>query len=117
LTDGKGADTVILAVGASSANQQAMDMIKQREAKISFFAAGYPEPEFKIGSNAIHYKKIELTGMFGANASDFQDAADMLNCKAVNMQPLLEKSFPLKEIQKAYELATQPGMYRVTVTL
>lgn len=117
LTDGKGADAVILAVGASAANQQALEMIKSREAKISFFAAGYPAPELKIGSNDIHYKKLEMIGMFGANAADFQGAADMLNCKAVNTQPLMEKSFPLKDIQKAYELATQPGMYRVTVTL
>jgi hypothetical protein len=33
------------------------------------------------------------------------------------MQPLLEDSFLLSEIQKAYELASQPGTYRVTVTL
>ncbi len=117
LTNGKGADTVILAVGASSVNQQALEMAKPSEARISFFAAGYPEPELKIGSNAIHYRKLEMIGMLGANAGDFLDAADMLNCKAVNVQPLLEKSFPLKDIQKAYELASQPGTYRVTVTL
>jgi L-iditol 2-dehydrogenase len=117
LTDGKGADAVVLAVGASSANQQAFEMAKQFEAKISFFAAGYPEPELKIGSNTIHYRKLEMIGMLGADAGDFLDAADMLNQKAINVQPLLEKSFPLKEIQKAYELATQPGMYRVTVDL
>jgi L-iditol 2-dehydrogenase len=117
LTNGKGADIIVLAVGTSSANQQALDMAKASGAKISFFAAGHPDPELKICSNAIHYKKIELIGVFGANAADFQDAADMLNSRSVNMQPLLEGSFPLSEIQKAYELASQPGTYRVTVTL
>jgi L-iditol 2-dehydrogenase len=116
-TGGRGADIVIIAVGNSAANQQAIEMVKPTLAKISFFAAGYPEPELKIGSNALHYKKIELIGVFGANAVDFQDAADMLNCKGVNMQPLLEGSFPLSDIQKAYELASRPGTYRVTVTL
>jgi L-iditol 2-dehydrogenase len=117
LTGGKGADTAVIAVGNSAANQQALDMVKPTGAKISLFAAGYPEPELKISSNALHYRKIELIGVFGANAADFQDAADMLNCKGVNMQPLLEGSFPLSEIQKAYELASRPGTYRVTVTL
>ena len=117
LTGGKGADAVILAVGTSAANQQALDMVKASGAKISFFAAGYPDPDLKISSNAIHYKKIELIGTFGANAADFQDAADMISCQAVNMKPLIEASFPLKEIEKAYELACTPGSYRVTVTL
>jgi len=117
LTGGKGADIVILAVGASSANQQALDMTKGTGAKISFFAAGYPDPDLNIGSNAIHYRKIELVGTFGANAVDFQDAADIISSKAVDMEPLLESTFPLSEIEKAYELASTPGTYRVSVSL
>jgi L-iditol 2-dehydrogenase len=117
LTGGKGADIAILAVGASSANQQALDMVKATGAKISLFAAGYPDPELKISTNAIHYRKIELIGTFGANAVDFQEAADIINSKAIDVRSLLEGSFPLSEIEKAYELASTPGSYRVTVTL
>lgn len=117
MTDGQGADAVIIAVGVSAANEQAFEMAKPSEARISFFAAGYPEPELKIGSNAIHYRKLEMIGMLGANAGDFLDAANMLNHRAVDAQALIENSFPLNEIQKAYELASQPGTYRVTVTL
>lgn len=117
LTGGKGADIAILAVGASSANQQALDMVKAAGAKILFFAAGYPEPELKISSNVIHYRNIALIGTVAAHAVDFQEAADMINCKAIDVGPLIEGSFPLSEIQKAYELASTPGSYRVTVTL
>jgi L-iditol 2-dehydrogenase len=115
LTDGKGADVEILAVGASSANQQALEMAKKIGAKILFFAAGYPAPELKIGSNEIHYRKIELIGTFCANIADFQDSARMISNKCVNMGPLIEGHFRLDEIQKAYELASTPGSYRVAV--
>ena len=117
LTEGRGADIVILAVGATSANTQALNMIKDKKGKILFFAAGYPEPELKISSNYIHYKKLELLVTYCSDIGDFEDSAKFLNQRLVNMEPLLETSYPLSEIQKAFESASTPGNYRVTVTL
>lgn len=117
LTAGKGADMVILAVGAESANKQALEMIKDKRGKILFFAAGYPEPELKISSNFIHYKKMELFGTYAADIEDFQDSARLLSGRQVDMKPLLEESYQLKDIQSAFEEASKLGKYRVTVNL
>ncbi len=117
LTNGKGVDAVIIAVGTTKANAQALEMVKNVEGRILFFAAGYPAPELKIDSNYIHYKKIELIGTYGADMKDFIMSAELLNEKKVDVSPLIEATFPLEEIQKAYELASKPGSYRVSIIL
>lgn len=112
--NGTPVDMVIVAVGVTAANDQALAIAKS-DAKILFFAAGYPAPELRIDSNAIHYRRLQLIGTFGADASDFQIAADLLDTGKVPVSKLIEAHFPLSQIQQAYELAATPGSYRVAV--
>ena len=118
LTEGIGADAVIVAVGATSANSQGLEMLKQNDGRMLLFAAGYPVPELKVDSNMLHYRKMELIGTFGADHEDFKEAAKALSTKVVDVSKLVEeKKFPLSRLQEAYEEASKPGMYRVSVML
>lgn len=118
LTDGEGADAVIVAVGATSANDQALEMIKEMDGRVLLFAAGYPAPELHIDSNAMHYRRIELIGTFGATNDDFKEAAKALSTGVVDVSKLVEdKKFTLNQMQEAMEEASKPGMYRVSVLL
>lgn len=118
LTDGKGADAVILAVAASKANAQALEMIRKLDGRVLFFGAGYPAPTLDVDSNVIHYRRMELIGTFGADLRDFCVAADMLNSGVVKVGALLEKNrYPLDRIQEAFAEAATPGKYRVSVLL
>lgn len=117
LTSGKGADIVIVAVGVTAANNQALEMVKAKDGKISLFSAGYPAPEISVDSNAIHYMRLELIGTFGSTLEDFSDAANMLSEGRVDVSKLIEQSIPLDNIQEAFELASKPGSYRVSVKL
>lgn len=117
LTDGKGADIVIVAVGATAANNQALEMIKPKDGKISMYAAGYPAPEMELDSNKIHYMRLELIGTYGSTLEDFIDAATMLNEGRVDVSKLIETRIPLNHIQEAFETASTPGNYRVSVIL
>ena len=118
LTEGIGADAVIVAVGATSANSQGLEMLKQNDGRMLLFAAGYPVPELKVDSNMLHYRKMELIGTFGADHEDFKEAAQALSTKVVDVSKLVEeKKFPLSRLQEAYEEASKPGMYRVSVML
>ncbi|MCL2163568.1 MAG: zinc-binding dehydrogenase [Oscillospiraceae bacterium] len=116
-TNGNGADIVICAVGSTIANTQAMEMIKDNDGKILYFAASYPAPDIRADSNIIHYKALNLVGTYDASISDFMEAAKILNCNGVDVGSLIEASFPLGKIQKAFEAASTPGSYRVSVTL
>lgn len=115
LTDGKGVDAVVVAVGATSANNQALEMIKQIDGRILLFAAGYPAPEMNIDSNTIHYRKMELLGTFSADIDDFQYAADLISEKRIDVSKLVEAKFSLNDIQAAFEAATVPGAFRVSI--
>lgn len=118
LTNGKGADAVYVCVGSTSANSQAIGMLKQYYGKMLIFAACFPEPKFEISSNVIHYRHIQVFGTTGADLSDFLDAAKLLNSGAVKVTNLLEKKyFDLDHIKDAFDEAIKPGKYRVTVHL
>lgn len=118
LTGGKGADTVIAAVGNTIAYKQGMDMLKEYRGKFEVFPAGYPKPEMDIDPNTLHYRRMEIIGTFCANVADFQDSATMISKRLVDMSHSLEgKVFPLRELQDAYAAAATPDAYRITVDL
>ncbi|WP_207871861.1 chlorophyll synthesis pathway protein BchC [Enterococcus sp. DIV2402] len=118
LTDGEGADAVYVCVGNTVANNQAVEMLKKYYGKILLFAASYPEPKFEISSNVIHYRHIQIFGTTGADLVDFIDSAKLLNSGQVKVTSLLEKKyFDLDHIKDAFEEATVPGNYRVTVRM
>lgn len=116
-TNGRGADVVIVAVGATIANNQALQMVKAKDGKISLYAAGYPAPEMEIDSNTIHYRRLELVGTYGSTLADFATAAFLLNTKRVDVSKLVEKQFPLEQIQEAFVCASTPGSFRVSVVM
>ncbi|MBO0456156.1 alcohol dehydrogenase catalytic domain-containing protein [Enterococcus hulanensis] len=118
MTDGEGADVVIIAAGVTQANNQAFEIVKKTDGRILFFAAGYPSPDMTMDSNTIHYRRMELIGTFAADNEDFFTAGDLLNSGRVQVTKLLEeKRFKLADSQKAFELASKPGMFRVSIRL
>ncbi|WP_182440694.1 MULTISPECIES: alcohol dehydrogenase catalytic domain-containing protein [Clostridia] len=112
--NGRALNSIIVAAGVTPANRQALELA-QMDTKILFFAAGYPAPDLPVGSNEIHYKRLRLMGTFGAELSDIQIAADLLDSGRVKVSGLIEAHYPLDDIQKAYEAASTPGAYRVAV--
>ncbi|MDL2224843.1 zinc-binding dehydrogenase [Eubacteriales bacterium OttesenSCG-928-M02] len=118
LTGGKGADAVIAAVGSTIAYKQGYDMLKPTLGRLSLFPAGYPKPELDLDPNELHYRKIDIIGTIGAHAVDFVDASRLISKKLIDCSYSLEgETFPLRDIQQAYEAAATPDKYRVTVDL
>lgn len=117
MTNGVGADIVVLAVGVTAANNQALEMIKEKDGKISFFAAGYPAPSIEVDSNLIHYKRCELIGTYGSTLQDFNDAAKLLSDGIIDVSHLVEEVVPLTNIQEAFEKASSSDAFRVSVDL
>ena len=114
-TDGRGVDAVILAVGVTAANDQALEMIKRLHGRILMFAAGYPAPELHVDSNLIHYRKMELIGTFSADKCDFERAAELMREKKIDLSKLVEAKYKLDDVEQAFEAAIVPGAYRVSV--
>lgn len=116
-TNGKGADTVIVAVGLTVANKQAFAMLKKLHGKVLLFAAGYPAPELGIDSNKIHYGKMAIFGTFGGDYRDFAESCRLLGEGLIDVSSLVDAEYPLDQIQEAFENATTPGGYRTAVIM
>ena len=115
LTGGKGADGVIVAVAASGAYAQAIDMLKEKRGRLLIFAAGYPAPKWELDPNTVHYRRMVIVGTYGADYVDFKEAANLINMGVANFSELVEEKIPLDEIQHAFERACEPGMFRISV--
>ena len=70
-----------------------------------------------IQPNMIHYMRLEVIGTYASTLEDFYDAATLLNEGRVDVSKLIETKIPLMDIQKAFEIASTPGSYRVSVVL
>ncbi|MCL2588839.1 MAG: zinc-binding dehydrogenase [Oscillospiraceae bacterium] len=116
MSDGKGADAVIVVVGSTVANDQAMEMVKHLDGRVLLFAAGFPVPALNTDSNVVHYRKLELIGAFEASQKDFYDAAALLNNRQIDVSPLISGTFSLDEIEAAFADAAVPGRFRVALT-
>jgi L-iditol 2-dehydrogenase len=116
LTGGTGVDAVIIAVGVSSAYKQALDISKMC-GKLLIFAAGYPEPEWELSPNLVHYKLLNVIGTYGCSPSDFQYACELLGNGKINVERLIQARYALDDVQKAFEAATGKDAFRVSVML
>lgn len=117
MTNEKGPDCVIVAVGSTEANEQAVKIVKEMEGRILLFAAGYPVPKMQVDSNELHYRRLELLGTYLAKKEDFQFAGRLLSEYKVDVSRLIEKKFSFEDMQSAYKYACLPGMYRVSVLM
>jgi len=115
-TDGAGFNAVVIAVGATQAYSDAFQAVAL-EGRLLIFAAGYPPPEWNIDPNIVHYKLWEVIGTYGCGPSEIQTAVDLLSKRAIDVSPLVEDRMPLEDIQLAFEKASTPNNFRVSVMI
>lgn len=116
LTDNRGADAVVVAVGAQAATDQAFEMLKPKRGRVLLFAAAYPSPQISLDVNTIHYRKLDIIGTFGADHCDFTEAARLIN-KGVDYSRVIECCYKLDQIDEAFQAACAMGAYRVCVKM
>jgi len=103
LTDGHGADAVIVAVGSPQAEETALEMVCQGGC-VNFFAGTYPSTTISVDPNVIHYKQLWVTGSFHYGPGDFRTALDLLSRGQVQVTPLISHRLPLDEIVEGFEI-------------
>jgi L-iditol 2-dehydrogenase len=116
ITNGQGPDAMIVAVGATKAYKQVFN-IAPIQCRILIFAASFPEPEWDITPNLVHYKLWEIIGAYGSTLKAYQESADLLNRRELKISPLIERKFPLCDIQEAFKKASTPGNFRVSIII
>lgn len=114
-TDGLGADVIFTATPVPEMQERAIRMAKNR-ARINFFG-GLPadKANVTINTNLIHYKELFVHGSHGSLPRQHRKAVDLIRSGAIDVKPFITHSFPLDEIQKAFDTAASRACMRVVV--
>lgn len=110
LTQGRGADSVIVATGAGAAMEQGLQMAALH-GNVNFFAGSYPPPELPLDPNLIHYKELTLTGSHHYTPFTFQRALKLLQYGLLQVKPLISHRLPLDRTPEGFDIvAGQKGL-------
>jgi len=116
VTEGRGADVVILATPAESAFTSALSVVRMG-GRIVLFATSGQNYETPISPDRLHAKEITLIGVQGRTTKDFQEAVTLLNRGRLNLIPVVSKTVPLEQISEGMKLALDRSTYRVVVQM
>jgi L-iditol 2-dehydrogenase len=114
LTNGRGADIVLAAIGHRVANEQGMQMIAERGTFV-VFASAHPETTMEVGPNALHNKEQRVIGVVSSEKQDFHIATKLIRQGQVDLTPLIQNRYPLSNLSGALDEAILPGTYRIVV--
>jgi L-iditol 2-dehydrogenase len=111
LSQGRGADVVIVAAGAIAAVESAFSLIGPG-GTILFFAGIWPADVISIDPNFIHYQQINITGSVGGMVVDFQRALAWMAGNRLDVQSLVTARFPLIELNEAHNVCEKGIGYK-----
>lgn len=102
LTEGRGANAVIVAVGAAEPLRQGIAM-GAINGWVNFFAGTYPPQEIPIDPNVIHYRQLRVTGSHDFTPHHFTTALRLIQFGMVRVTPLISHRFELDAVRDAFE--------------
>jgi L-iditol 2-dehydrogenase len=104
-SQGRGADIVIVAAPAHSAQESALELAGIG-ARINFFGAlPKDQPTIRFDSNTVHYKELRVTATSACSTANCLQAAEIVNSGQIDLTDLISKRFPLREGQAAFAAA------------
>ena len=115
LTDGVGADVVIVAAPSKFAQETAFDMIAPR-GRINFFG-GLPKDDkyIHIDANIIHYKECMVTGASSSLGRQNREALELISSGQINAKAYITHQFPLDEIARGFEIVENKKAIKVVI--
>ena len=113
VSDGRGADIVVNAVGKASVLKQAIDLAGRR-GQVLYFAATL-EPTIELDLDLIHYKELRLIGSYDSIVAQYEQALAMINAGIIDVKALISHRLPLEEVQAGYELARKQEGLKVLI--
>ena len=115
LTDGRGADVVIEAVGYISVLAEAMDLARFGGRIIPFGI--YAALEGKLPFYELYFKELDIINTRAALPSDFPASIKLVEEGKVDLAPFITHIYPLDELTEAIKLLMEPSDERLKVIL
>lgn len=99
-----GPDVIIVAVGSTEAQQQALQMAKKGSV-VNFFAECPPESVVRLDPNLVYHSEITLVGSYSSTPPDLRAALVLIHSGRIDTGGLITHRLPLDALQKAFDLA------------
>jgi L-iditol 2-dehydrogenase len=101
LTDGRGADVVLVAAASGKAQEQALEMLAPR-GRVSLFA-GLPKdaPLITLDANLVHYRELTVVGAAGSTPKHNSAALALIAGGEVPVLDLITHRMPLERVHEA----------------
>ncbi len=107
LNQGKGADVVIVATGAKTAQEQALSSV-ERGGCVLFFAATGEGVEIPLSVNNTFWRnEVTLTSSYAAAPKEHLEAIELLGKGAIDTEKLITHRFNLDKIQEGFRLVAE----------
>ena len=106
LTEGRGVDAAVVAVGDTRAIRQGIAMAGLN-GRVQLFAGTYPSQEMPLDPNVIHYGQLIVTGSHDFTPHHFTTALKLIAYNIVNVETLISHRFPLAQVADAFETTGQ----------
>ncbi len=120
MTDGRGADVVIEAVGSVETLNQSLKLVK-RFGRIAAFGLPPTMDKIPFDWDTFFRKCVDMHSVFGAQDEAglpaFKKAVELIETKEINMSPLITHQIPIQEVQYAFDLADSKGDGALKVSL
>jgi L-iditol 2-dehydrogenase len=113
VSDGRGADIVVNAVGKVAVLKQAIDLAARR-GQVLYFAATL-EPKVELDLDLIHYKELRLIGSYDSIVAQYEQALTLIKAGIIKVKPLISHRLPLEEVQAGYEIARRQEGLKVLI--
>ena len=113
-TDGEGLNCIMTTAGTVQSHVDAIKAVAHR-GYVNLFGGLKNQPLLEIDSNLIHYKECYVMGSHGSLPRHHQLAMDLIAGGFVNAQAYISKSYPLEQIQDAFNYHESREGLKVTV--
>jgi L-iditol 2-dehydrogenase len=101
LTEGRGADVVLVAAASGQAQEAALEMVAPR-GRVSLFA-GLPKdsPTISVDANRVHYRELSVVGAAGSTPAHNAAALGLIARDEVPVADLITHRMPLERVHDA----------------
>jgi threonine dehydrogenase-like Zn-dependent dehydrogenase len=114
-TKGRGLNAAFFTAGGVPAVEQAVPLLS-KGGWLCLYGSIHPKGLAQLDPNLIHYKELVVTGTFSHTKHSFHQAVALLSSGLLDVSPFITKRLPFPMVSEGFEMAIQPGTYRVVMT-
>ena len=115
MTEGRGADVVIVAAPAVAPQEQAISLVRKHGTVNLFASLPVGGCTLNIDSRVLHYGEIRLIGSSDSTPEHVREAVEMIASRKLPVDKIVSHCLPLDQIEHAFDLMLSGEALRVVL--